>query len=545
MPASKETMRLSAKTLSPGLGAGNAYVHRDALQRHDEFYEIDTGQVEAELARFKEASSHVADDLERLAGQVEEQMDAGLSDVFRAHATMLQDASLKDEMEKEIRRELVSAGSAVRTVFRRWEQRFRNMEAEVARQKGDDLRDLSRRFISALAGVRGHALEDIPQDCVLIAHRLLPSDTVYLARNKAKAVILEKGGVGSHAALFAREIGLPCIAGLENVLEQVEPGKLVLVDADAGEVVVNPSPEEADAFARRQRETKRARSEARAKAQEPAVTSDGRRIRVFANVGGVEDTLAALENGAEGLGLYRIEQAYLGRQQPPETEELLHVLRETLEPAKALPVHVRLLDAGADKPLPFMEQLAEQNPALGLRGIRFLKHYPKLAETQAKALIALAEDFDLHILVPMATLPDDLRWIKKVFHEQADKAGLKKKLRIGAMIETPAAALASRELAEQADFLSFGTNDLTQYAFAADRENAAVDAYFNDTHAAVFRMMAIVHADLPDLPLSLCGELAGRADQMQRILESGITTLSVAPPSIPEIKQAVRECDQR
>lgn len=523
------------------MGKGEAFVYLDVFKKLDEFYEIEWDQVDEEQSRFTEALTRISGELNALAGQVEEEMGSDLSDIFRAHATILDDASLKDEVHQKIEEELISAGSAVHAVFRRWENRFKSMEAEVAKQKADDIHDLAQRLVSSLAGIREHALENLPQGCVLVANRLLPSDTVFLARRNAAAVVLEVGGVGSHAALFAHEIGLPCVAGLNNVVHRVARGDRILVDADLPEVIVNPSQEDEAVFDEKREHLKTLALQAQTKAREPAKTLDGTPISVLANIGGPEDARAAIENGAEGIGLYRLERIYLGKQEPPNTQELLDEMRRTLEPAGERPVSVRLLDAGADKPLPFMEQLSEINPSLGLRGIRFLEKYPDLLQTQLDALLQLSIDHNLNILVPMVTLPHDMKWVREELNKMAQQKGISNLPRLGAMIEAPAAALASQGIVEYSDFISFGTNDLTQYAFASDRENAAVDAYFDDTHEAIFRLMRLVHDDAPDMPLSICGELAGRAGQVSKILDCGITTLSVAPPAIPAIKQAVRE----
>jgi len=536
------TMTLSGKMLSPGLGEGRTFVYRDILTRFDEFYDIDEAYVEEELQRLDRALARISDDLSALAGRVEKEIHSDLSGVFHAHLAMVQDPSLRAEMAKEIGNELVSAGSAARTVFRRWERRFRSMDAEIAKQKSDDMRDLARRLVSALAGVHAHALEDIPSGRVLVANRLLPSDTIFLARNTAAAALLELGGKGSHAALFAREIGLPCVSGLAGIMEAVSESSYAIVDADKARAIVNPTAEQRKAF-RAQRECRaRASASTRARAHEPAVTGDGVRIAVLANVGDAEDTRAAVENGADGVGLYRLEQTYLGRQQPPGIDELLAEMQETLQPAKGLPVYVRLLDVGADKPLPFLEMTRESNPSLGQRGIRFLRKYPELLRTQLDALLELSSDFDLHILVPMVTLPGDMAAVEEGLREAASKAKRPNMTKLGAMIETPAAALAAPDLLKYAEFLSFGTNDLTQHSFAADRENAAVDAYFDDTHEVIFRLIDMVHGDVPDMPLSICGELAGRPGATSRLVECGIGSLSVAPPSIPAVKEAVRNC---
>ena len=514
------------------------------LTRLDKFYDIDDSQIDEELKRLKRAVERSTDDLNVLASRVKKEMDSGLSAVFHAHVAMLQDPSLTTEIEKEIRDEWVSAESAVKVVLRRWERRFRSMEAEVARQKADDVQDLARRLVFSLMGIQAHALEKLPPGSVLVATRMLPSDTIFLARRAASAALVEAGGMASHAALFAREIGLPCVSGLANILEIVPADADALVDADAAEVVINPNQEQKAVFRARRERQEHARMTAQARSHEPAVTKDGTVVSVLANVGCKDDTVLAIENGAEGVGLYRIEQAYLGRQEPPDTAALLEEMRRVLELAKGLPVCVRLLDVGADKPLPFMESLNEANPALGRRGIRFLLKYPDLLQTQLDALLQLSSEFDLSILVPMVTLPRDMKSVKELLTETAQQshASLPK---LGAMIETPAAAFGAREIAQYADFLSFGTNDLTQYTFAADRENAAVDAYFDDTHDVIFRLLKTAHDDAPDVPLSLCGELAGRPECTSRILRCGIASLSVAPPLIPMIKEAVRQSSSR
>jgi len=542
MSVTEKTLTLTGRTLSPGFGEGKTFLYRDVLTRLDKFHDIDDSQVDEELKRLKCAVERSSDDLNVLASRVKKEMDSGFSAVFQAHVAMLQDPSLTMEIEKEIKDERVSAESAVKVVLRRWERRFRSMEAEVARQKADDVQDLARRLVFSLMGIHAHALEKLPPGSVLVATRMLPSDTIFLARRAASAALVEAGGMASHAALFAREIGLPCVSGLTNILEAVPADAYALVDADTARVVINPNQEQKTSFRARREQEERARMTAQARSHEPAITKDGTVVSVLANIGCKDDTVQAIENGAEGVGLYRIEQAYLGRQEPPDTAALLEEMRRVLDPAKGLPVCVRLLDVGADKPLPFMESLNEANPALGRRGIRFLLRYPDLLQTQLDALLQLSSEFDLSILVPMVTLPRDMKSVKELLTATARQSQASSMPKLGAMIETPAATLGACEIAQHAGFLSVGTNDLTQYTFAADRENAAVDAYFDDTHDVIFRLLRTLHDDVPHIPLSICGELAGRPGYTSKILECGITSLSVAPPLIPTIKEAIRQC---
>jgi phosphoenolpyruvate-protein phosphotransferase len=531
---------LQGTPISPGLPEGTIHVHRAVPIPLDIPANAETHDVDDEISRLDSATVNISDDLLALASRVEKEIDSKLAEVFGVHQLILNDRSLQEELRREIAENLVSAGSAVKTVFLRWENRFQLMESQIARDKGDDMRDISNRLCDALAGITIHPLEEIPHGCVLATMRLLPSETVFLHGRSTSAVLLEHGSHGSHAALFAREMGLPCISGLTALVATVPDGVLALVDADEGSVKIRPDEEQRTDFRAKAARKERVNRLAREHARGPALTRKGTLIPVLANVGCQEDTRVAMENGADGVGLYRIEQAYFARLEPPGAEELFEEMHQTLEPAKGKSVCVRLLDIGADKPLPFLKFMAESNPSLGRRGIRLLREYPELLDTQLRTILKLSEEFDIRILVPIVTLPNDMAHVRERLSVLASELRVTSIPELGAMIETPAAALSAGELAAHSDFLSFGTNDLTQYTCAADRENAAVERYFDDTAEAIFRLMQITRDDVPGMPLSLCGELAGRPEHTARLLECGIGTFSVAAPLIPGIKEAIR-----
>jgi phosphoenolpyruvate-protein phosphotransferase len=540
MPDKGIALVIQGTPISPGLAEGIIHVHRNLLGPIDVPKDIEQHNVDEEFWHLDAATARISDDLTALAAKVEREIDSRLAQVFTTHQLILHDSSLKEELKKEIAENLVSASSAVKTVFLRWEKRFLLMESQIARDKGDDLRDISIRLRNALAGITVHPLDKIPHGSVLAISRLLPSDTVFLADRFTSAVLLEYGSAGSHAALFSREMGLPCISRLHNLMTTVPDGALALVDADTGTVTIRPQKEQKVIFREKVDNKARAYNLARERALNPAVTKDDVTISVLANVGCNDDTEKAMLNGAEGVGLYRMERVYLGRVAPPSIDELLTEMRHTLEAARGRTVCVRLLDIGADKPLPFMRFLAETNPSLGRRGIRLLREYPELLGAHLRAVLELAREFDISVLVPMVTLPDDVAVVKEYLEQLGSELQLSSLPRLGAMIETPAAALSAREIAKHVDFLSFGTNDLTQYAFAADRENAAVEQYFNDAADAIFRLLRITHDDVPDIPLSICGELAGRPEHIPKLLHCGIRTFSIVPPLIPIIKEAIR-----
>ena len=261
----------------------------------------------------------------------------------------------------------------------------------------------------------------------------------------------------------------------------------------------------------------------------------------MANVGCGEDVTAAAENGADGVGLYRIEQFYLSRTTPPSVPELLEELRGSLAPLHGKPITVRLLDLGADKPVPFVQFPSEDDPFLGRRGVRLLLKYPDLLDTQLRALLEFARDHDVRILVPMVTLAGDMAQIRRRLLEIADGAGIDKLPPLGAMIETPAAALSVAEIIQHADFLSIGTNDLTQYTMAAGRENPLVNAYFVENHPAVLRLMRIVCEEAGEVPVTVCGELAADLDSISILLKLGLRSFSVAAPLVPGVKGAIRQ----
>jgi len=534
------TVTLQGTPISPGLAQGLIHVHHSLLGPIDAPVDIEQNSVDDEFSRLDVATTRISDDLYALAARVEKEIDSRLAEVFGTHQLMLNDSSLREELRKEIVDNLVNASTAVKTVFLRWEQRFLLMESQIARDKGDDMRDISIRLRNALAGITVNPLEEIPDGCVLATTRLLPSDTVFLTGRSTAAVLLEYGSTGSHAALFVREMGLPCISRIPSLLTTIPHGALALVDADTGVVTLHPREKQKAIFRKKIDDKEHRYQLARAHALSPAVTRDAVTIPVLANVGCSDDTEKAMLNGADGVGLYRMEQAYLGRVVPPDTDELVAGMRQTLAAARGRPVYVRLLDIGSDKPLPFTGFLAETNPALGRRGIRFLREYPGLLQTQLRAVLEIAREFDVRVLVPMVTLPDDVAVVREQLMRLCTLMRIATPPSLGAMIETPAAALAAQGIVKHADFLSFGTNDLTQFVFAADRENAAVERYYRDASDVIFRLLQLTHHDVPDVPLSLCGELAGRPEHIPRLLQCGIRTFSIAAPLIPIIKETIR-----
>lgn len=540
MSEQEKNLRMRGRAISPGLAIGPAFVYREGMEALADSPDIEAHQVGEEQRRVEQAAEAVAEDLRVSARRIERDANAHLAAIFEVHEAMLQDPELRREINQLIQEEWVRAEHALARVFRRRETKFRQMAEPMYRQHADDVADLARRLLRQMAGVQATSLEKMPPGRVLVARRLLPSDTVALPHRAVLGIVTEVGGAGSHVALLAEAFGIPTVAQVSEAAQKISDNDLLIVEGDQGEVVINPD-EATQASYLGENEIVQARLiQLVESARGPAQTRDGTPILVMANVSCREDTVMAAESGADGVGLYRLEQFYLSRRTPPTVQELLNELRETFAPFRGKPITVRLLDLGGDKPLPFLKLPRENNPFLGRRGVRFLLHYPDLLDTQLAALWQFSEEQEARLLVPMVTFAEDMARVRRRLIEVA--SGSQRTLPLlGAMIETPAAALCVPELIAQADFFSIGTNDLTQYTMAAGREDPTVQEYFQEDHPAVLRLVRLVVEEAGPRPVSLCGELARQLDAIPILLQLGIRSLSVAPPLLPAVKDTVRK----
>lgn len=535
-----EDMRFIGRATSPGLAKGKAFVHRNILDALSEPRTIATHQIEGEFDSVDHALVSVLEDLKLSALRIEQHSGPKLAAIFGAHEAMLQDSSLRSEIRSQIEVKLVGAAQALAHVFQQWEHKFRSRRQEVLQERADDIADLKGRLLRAIAGVKTTALEMMPKGRILVAHRLLPSETVALPELEVAGIVLEFGGPGSHAALLARALGIPTVAQIAGATTNILDEQELIVDGDSGEILLNPSSEALRDFEERTERVHILRTSAREKARIVATTKDGHEVAVLANVGAHRDVTAAMDAGADGIGLYRLEQYYLSRNTPPSAAELLSELNAMFSSFGSKPLTVRLLDLGADKPVSYLNFPIEDDPFLGCRGVRLLLRFPELLDVQLKALLEFGQSRELHVLVPMVTLASEMEEVRKRMCSIAGQEGLSRLPKLGAMIETPAAALCVEEVIKHADFLSIGTNDLTQYTMAAGRENPLVNEYFIEDHPAVLRLIRMVVAEAGNTPVAICGELAGRLDAIQTLVHLGVRELSVAPPLIPDVKETIR-----
>ncbi len=527
-------------TISSGLAMGRAVIYTDILLRDHELYTITQKALKEELKRIEMALREVSDDLHCSAQRIEKELNSHMAGIFRAQLAILHDKLLVEEIKAELETELINAEQIIKRVFRKWELRFRQLNDEQMASKADDIVDLSRKILGALIGIHAHTLEHLPAGSIIVARRLLPSDTVFLSRKSTRGIVTEFGGPASHAALLTKEIGVPALSKIADVLNIVKNRDFLLLDCVTGNLVINPQEKTRRCFEKRIAERKVYLLNSRRCCSEISVRKNGQSVAVLANVSCRDDVEVALKNGAEGIGLFRIENIYLSRKLPPSTQELIDEIQNTIEPAQGKPTTIRLLDVGGDKKLTYLNYSSGEDSFLGRRGVRFLLEFPELLYTQLNALIRLSENFDIRILVPMVTFHQEMGLVREIFDDLTGSGG-SKEIMLGAMIETPAAALCVEQFLPYVDFISIGTNDLTQYTMAVGRENSSVTQYFVENHPAIIKMIDHVVKYSGGIPVSVCGELAARFDTISTLAECGIGTLSVAPSLIPQVKNVIRE----
>jgi phosphoenolpyruvate-protein phosphotransferase len=531
---------LTGRSIAPGLAMGPAWVVSDPLHWGGPTTSIGKDDIEHELTRLRQSFDATLTELDQYARRIEGEFDTALAGIFRAHGEMLRSLFASGELERELRESLLTAEAVVARVLQRWHRKIEAIENATLRQRADDVLDLGRNIIRRLRGEQGAPFQTFPEGSILVAEHLLPSDIVLMPRSRVAAVVVEALGQGSHAALLAREKGIPTVAGFPGILSRIGSRTELLVDGFRGTLVVAPQEVRRTEFQERIAEWRAALVRCQGACQQPARTLDGQRIDVEANVGIADDMALALNNGADGIGLLRIEQLYFARPAPPTEEELSGELERLITPLGNRRVTIRLLDIGGDKPLPYVDMPPSPNPTLGRRGVRLLLDYPHLVRTQMGAILRLAQEHPVRMLIPMVTLDDDIRRMRETFDVLCAERKLRNPPAFGAMVETPAAALAVPALAGYVDFFSVGTNDLAQYTLAASRDDASVNDYYLDSHESVLRLLGIILADAAARPVSLCGELAGREAMVPRLLEMGFRSLSIAPSLIPTTKALVR-----
>jgi phosphoenolpyruvate-protein phosphotransferase len=531
---------ISGISLSNGFAKGKAFIYKDILHKKFSIVDLEENEVDDEYLKLKTAISEVIEDLKESKKRTEKHTNSEIGQIFEAQEMMLQDSSLNKELKNEIYKELNSSKQAVKNVFKRWIKKFKKSKNKLIKEKADDLEDLSKILLRNLVGVKSHILESAPANSIIVAKKLLPSDTIFLNRKSVAGVIVESGGTSSHTALLTRELGIPAVTGVKNALELINRDDLLLVFGNEGKVILNPTEKQNGLYEKILIKHNNNLRELIKLATEKAVTIDNHPINVMANIADKNDSYAAIKHGADGIGLYRIEGLYLTKRMLPKEEELYNEIKGVLSSLNDHKISIRLLDIGGDKNLSYLDLPEETSPFLGRRGIRLLFAFPELLELQIRVILRIAKLRNISILVPMITLPEDMKKVQMIIRKIANEMEISSLPLIGAMIETPASALCVDDISEYCDFFSIGTNDLTQYTMAAGRESEYASEYFIDNHKAIMKLIKLVVENKKKLPVAICGELAGKIEYLSELLKIGIRNISVPPGLIPEIKAKIR-----
>ena len=537
--------------MSPGIAVGRAavwLVRADSSPRRD----LDSEEVPTELERLRLAVESAILEIGEMAGQVEERLGKEYAAIFQAHALFLRDPSFLGPIEKKIRVERVNAEWAVEVVADGLAARLRDLPDKDLALRASDLDDVAAILKRSLG--EGEAAVDrlaslTGDSCVLVADELTPSDAVRIPRDKVVAFVTERGGKTSHAAILARSFGIPAVVAIPKLLASIGDGDRLIVDGREGVVWREPSEDVLALFQERQgRDATRERSLKERSLAGLTRTRDGEEVSIRANIELAREVPDVFEYGADGVGLFRSEFLYLsgaGMEFPDEATQAA-IYRDVVSQLAPRPVVIRTYDLGGKKGARHLSG-AEENPVLGLRGVRLCFSHPEMFRTQLRALLSVASEGDLRILVPMVAGVEDVRRVR-TFVEEAREELLERgvtvphSVPIGAMIEVPSAALTADLIAPEVDFLSLGTNDLTQYTLAADRANEAVSDIFRPHHPAILRLVVKVQeaARAAGKPLAVCGEMAADPALFLLLLGLGIREFSMGPRSIPLLKDVAR-----
>ncbi|MCM1191774.1 MAG: phosphoenolpyruvate--protein phosphotransferase [Butyrivibrio sp.] len=541
---------------------------------------VHTTETEREKARFRQAEAQAARQLEELYRKTCREAGEGSGAIFRAQQMMLEDEDYNASVYHIIESRQVNAEYAVSAAADHFAEMFSAMEDAYMRDRAADVRDISERLAGNLRGMDSPGMDSAGTDSagtdsggtdspgtdsggtdspgmdsrgerILCASDLTPSETASLDRDRILAIVTERGSVSSHTAILAREMNIPAVVAVgSGFQEKIREGDEAIVDGGTGEIFVNPDEETRTRLLERQRAYRQeSRLLEKLKGRENR-TVDGRKTEVYANIGGVGDVSLALENDAGGIGLFRSEFLYMESSDYPTEEQQLAAYRRVLEAMGGRRVIIRTLDIGADKKADYFHLKEEENPALGLRAIRICLTRPEIFKTQLRALYRASVYGNLSILFPMITSVIELERILKLCAEvrrELNEKGIaySENVKLGVMIETPAAALISHRLAPLVDFFSVGTNDLTQYTLACDRQNPDVEQFVDTHHEAVLRLieMSAENAHGNGIPIGICGELAADTTLTETFLRMGIDELSVSPRLVLKVRDAVRKLD--
>ena len=531
------------KSVYKGIAMGPVVV----LRKND--YQVKRTRIEdaeAEAARVDVALKASQEQLQKLYDKAVKEVGEASAAIFEVHQMMLEDEDYLEAIQNMIRTEQVNAEYAVAVTGDNFAEMFASMDDDYMKARSADIKDISERLVRNLSGQGDVDLSSI-EPAVIVADDLSPSETVQMDKDKILAFVTVHGSTNSHTAILARMMNIPALIGVKMDLEELQTGMTAVVDGFGGKVTFEPDEElKAQTEARMQEEEEKLKLLQELKGKEN-ITLDGRKINIYANIGSVGDIGYVMENDAGGIGLFRSEFLYLGRNDFPTEEEQFQAYKQAVQMMAGKKVIIRTLDIGADKQVDYFNLGNEDNPAMGYRAIRICLKQPEIFKTQLRALLRAAVYGNLSIMYPMITSTEEVKQIYEIVAEVEEELKAQEiQYKIpeqGIMIETPAAAIISDRLAEMVDFFSIGTNDLTQYTLAIDRQNEKLDEFYNPHHEALLRMIQMVvdNAHKCGKWAGICGELGADVTLTEQFVRMGLDELSVAPSMVLKLRKIVRE----
>lgn len=534
----------NGKSVFGGIAIGKISVYQKGEQQ---VKRVKIADADAEMERYADAKDAAVEQLQKLYDKALKEVGEANAAIFEIHQMMLDDDDYNESVENIIRTQMVNAEYAVAATADNFAQMFASMDDDYMKERAADVKDISERLLAILHGTDSNKV-DTNEPVIIVADDLAPSETVQLDKDMVLSFVTVHGSLNSHTAILARTMAIPALIGTEALpLDASVDGKLGIVDGFNGKIYVDPDENILTEMKAKQQEDLEKKQLLQTLKGKENITLDGQKVMLYANIGNIKDLATVIQNDAGGIGLFRSEFIYLEREDYPTEEEQFQIYKTVAETMAGKRVIIRTLDIGADKQCDYFNMEHEENPALGYRAIRICLTRPEIFKTQLRALFRASAYGKLAIMYPMITSVKEVHRIKKIVEEvkaELTEQGIEFAIpEQGIMIETPAAAMVSDELAKEVDFFSVGTNDLTQYTLAIDRQNTKLDEFYDAHHPAVLRMIAMVaeNAHKAGIWAGICGELGADTTLTQEFLAMGIDELSVSPGSILPIRKIVLE----
>ena len=537
--------KYTGKSVFAGVAIGKVMLYDKGQQKVKRKKVEDTVH---EVARYQEACEKAKEELACLYDKALKEVGESGAAIFEIHQMMLDDDDYIESVKNIIETQMVNAEYAVAQTGDNFFQMFSAMDDEYMRGRAADVKDITERIINILMGGRKGGINS-DEPVIVLAEDLAPSETVQMDKSKILSFVSEKGSVNSHTSILARTMGIPALIGADVPLDESVDGHMGIVDGNNGYLYIDPDDETLEIMRKEQKKDSEKKELLLQLKGKEDVTLDGIHIKLYANIGNIKDVVNVLNNDAAGIGLFRSEFIYLERDTYPTEEEQFSIYRKVAESMAGKPVIIRTLDIGADKQASYFDLGKEENPALGLRAIRICLQRPEIFKTQLRALYRASAYGNISIMYPMITSVSEVDRIKDIeqeVKEELSRDGISMgNPKTGIMIETPAAVMISRELAKKVDFFSIGTNDLTQYTLAIDRQNSNLDEFYDSHHPAVLEMirMVVENAHKEGIWAGICGELGADTTLTREFISMGVDELSVSAGKLLAIRKIIRETD--